>query len=103
MSENKTEWDHDSLETNDSGEITGSIFHEINDRYYVTGTVVFYQYEIRNETKTNYVPHVVISEYNGGVVEELHNYDSLNPDVAIDNVKNSVEHVVERPEDFIEV
>jgi len=103
MSQNEIEWDRDNLEINNNGEITGSIFNEINDEYYVTGTVVFYEYESAGKTKTNYVPHVVISEYNGGVVKEPHIYDSLYPDVAITNVKSTVKSIVENPEEFIDL
>ena len=103
MSENEIEWDHDSLEINDQGEITGYIFYAINDGFYISGKVLSYEYKGMNEVKTNYIPYVTICESNGKVKEEIENYNTQNPNHAIDNVRNLMRLIVQTPEDFIDV
>lgn len=91
------EWNGE-LFVNDEGEVEGELWKSVDDEHYVSVAVVSYSYERDGEEKMNHVPHIVVSEKDGGIVGEPHAHDSNNPDRAIHNAIVAGEGVVKHPE-----
>lgn len=105
MSEQQSdfEWYDDTLRVNDNGHVEGQAWHgSFADGHDVTISVTSYNYARHGETKTNHVPHVVVTDKNGSIVAEPHAHDSSLPKKAIKDGKQTGKYVVENPEQFIE-
>jgi len=102
MQETQFQWYDDTLSVADNDHVEGSAFYgSFADGYDVVISVTSYDYERNGETKTNHVPHVVVSDSSGSIVSEPHTRDSHDPQTAINNAKQAGRYVVENPMKFI--
>jgi len=97
------EWYDNTLRVDDNGHVVGQAWYgSFADGHDVTISVTSYDYDRYGETKTNHVPHVVVTDKNGNIVAEPHAHDSSLPKKAIKEAKQTGKYVIENPEQFIE-
>jgi len=103
QSDSDIEWSDDTLEINDDGHVEGSAFvGNFIDGYDVSISVTSYDYERNGETRTNHVPHVVVTTTEGKIIVEPTAQDSRNAQKAIENARGCAEYVIKYPSEFID-
>lgn len=99
---NEIQFDSDSLKIGDNQKVRGTVLiGNVGGGYDIIGSVFSYEYERRGTTKMNHVPNVVITDKSGSIIREPSARDSENPVTAISNTKETVKHVAENIEEFV--
>jgi len=103
MQKQELQFDIDTLEVNSNGHIEGqAVAFNFVPGYDVSVSVTSYDFQCRGETKTNHVPHVVVSTDTGNIVAEPHTHDSHLPEKAIEDGKQTARYVAENPDEFLD-
>lgn len=97
------EWNEDTLTVDEHGHVDGQAWYGLfGDGYDVFASVTSYDYERGGQTRTNHVPHVVVTDNRGSVIAEPHVHDTQFPEKAIKAAKDVARGVVANPEQFID-
>jgi len=92
------EWWCDNVFTiNADGHVEGVAYiFDSENSIDVTAAVNSYNYERGGETRTNHIPHIVVSDPDGSIQKEPHAHDSKHPRTALKRAIQTAESAYKR-------
>jgi len=77
-------WSPNTIWIDSNGHVDGqAVIFDSENNIDVTASVYSYDYNRGGESRTNHVPHIVVSDMDGSIQHEPDAYDSRNPQTAI--------------------